>query len=116
MNINIWHRWVLSGDLTGGEAEKMGDGDGYPDGWWGGDGFSYKPIREETGKKIIFAAGMGTGMDIALTDGDGDGNSNPRPVCIHTCRVWLVKMYVYFYYLKITNLKFKILRIIKENN
>ena len=55
------------------------DGDGYPDGWWGGDGFRYKPIGEGTGKKIIPAAGMGTGMGIALTDGDGDGNSNPRP-------------------------------------
>ena len=68
----VGHKWVF-------------DGDGYPDGWWGGDGFRYKPIREETGKKIIPAAGMGTRMGIALTDGDGMGipiPAPPRPVCI----------------------------------
>ena len=38
-----------------------------------------------TGKKIIPAAAMETGMDIALTDGDGDGdgNSNTRPAPHH---------------------------------
>ena len=49
------------------------------DGWWGGDGFRYKPIGAGTGKKIIPAARMGMGMGIALTDGHGDGNSNTRP-------------------------------------
>ena len=48
------------------------------DGWWGGDGFRYKPIGAGTGKNIIPATGMG----IALRDGDEDGNSNTRPVCI----------------------------------
>ena len=67
-----------------GREKRVLDGDGYPDGWWGGNGFRYKPIGEGTEKKIIPTAGMGTetGIGIALTDGDGDGNSNPRPVCI----------------------------------
>ena len=52
-------------------------GDGYPNGWWGGDGFRYKSIGAGTGKEVIPAAGMR--MKIALTDEDGDGNSNTRP-------------------------------------
>ena len=45
-------------------AGKMGrekwvlHGDGYPDGWWGEDGFRYKPIGAGTRKKIIPAARM----------------------------------------------------------
>ena len=65
---------VLSGDLMGGGAGKMGIRLGWIPRWvGGGDGIRYKPIGEGKGKKLIPAAGMGMVMPIPAP---------PRPICI----------------------------------